>query len=121
MNDFELGPLVGQGAFGKVFKARKISTNQEVAIKVNTESSNPSPKHFFQIVTCKSPEGVDLALSELWTLSELSTNENILKFTDAYLEFDGAFEVLRHGDEKSSKYRRLVEVIIDLISWQSYI
>jgi len=35
MNDFELGPLVGQGAFGKVFKARKISTNQEVAIKVN--------------------------------------------------------------------------------------
>ena len=35
MNDFELGPQVGQGAFGKVFKARKISTNQEVAIKVN--------------------------------------------------------------------------------------
>jgi len=97
MNDFELGPLVGQGAFGKVFKARKISTNQEVAIK---------------IVTCKSPEGVDLALSELWTLSELSTNENILKFTDAYLEFDGAFEVLRHGDEKSSKYRRLVECVL---------
>ena len=118
MNDFELGPLVGQGAFGKVFKARKISTNQEVAIKVKNpkESFKPKkPKTFFQIVTCKSPEGVDLALSELWTLSELSTNENILKFTDAYLEFNGAFEVLRHGDEKSSKYRRLVEVIIDLI------
>ena len=41
MNDFELGPLVGQGAFGKVFKARKISTNQEVAIKVNAESFKP--------------------------------------------------------------------------------
>ena len=75
-------------------------------------SDFPHFNFIFQIVTCKSPEGVDLALSELWTLSELSTNENILKFTDAYLEFNGAFEVLRHGDEKSSKYRRLVEVII---------
>lgn len=97
MNDFELGPQVGQGAFGKVFKARRISTNQEIAIK---------------IVTCKSPEGVDLALSELWTLSELSNNENILKFTDAYLEFNGSFEILRHGDEKSNKYRRLVECVL---------
>ena len=50
MNDFELGPLVGQGAFGKVFKARKISTNQEVAIKVKNpkESFKPKkPKTFF--------------------------------------------------------------------------
>jgi len=97
MNDFEIGAQVGQGAFGKVFKARRISTNQLVAVK---------------IVTCKSPEGVDLALSELWTLSELTNHKNILKFSDAYLEHKGNFEVLRHGDEKSHNYRSLVECVL---------
>lgn len=98
MNDFELGPQVGQGAFGKVFKARKISTNKEVAVK---------------IVTCKSPEGVDLALSEFWTLSDLSNNENILKFSEAYLEFKGEFEILKHGDHlNSDRYRHLVECVL---------
>jgi len=97
MNDFEIGAQVGQGAFGKVFKARRVSTNQLVAVK---------------IVTCKSPEGVDLALSELWTLSELTNHKNILKFSDAYLEHKGNFEVLRHGDEKSHNYRSLVECVL---------
>ena len=64
-----------------------------------------------QIVTCKSPEGVDLALSEFWTLSDLSNNENILKFSEAYLEFKGEFEILKHGDHlNSDRYRHLVEV-----------
>jgi len=97
MNDFEIGAQVGQGAFGRVFKARRVSTNQQVAVK---------------IVTCKSPEGVDLALSELWTLSELTDHRNILKFSDAYLEHKGNFEVLRHGDEKSHSYRSLVECVL---------
>ena len=114
MNDFELGPQVGQGAFGKVFKARKISTNKEVAVKVRpllTHDGSLLTSDVFQIVTCKSPEGVDLALSEFWTLSDLSNNENILKFSEAYLEFKGEFEILKHGDHLTSdRYRHLVEV-----------
>ena len=39
MNDFEIGAQVGQGAFGKVFKARRISTNQQVAVKVRLDQS----------------------------------------------------------------------------------
>ena len=39
MNDFEIGAQVGQGAFGKVFKARRISTNQLVAVKVSRNQS----------------------------------------------------------------------------------
>ena len=39
MNDFEIGAQVGQGAFGKVFKARRISTNQLVAVKVSHNQS----------------------------------------------------------------------------------
>jgi len=98
MNDFELGPQVGQGAFGKVFKARKISNDTEHAIK---------------IVTCKTPEAVDLALSEFWTLSDLSHNENILEFSEAYLEFKGHFEILKHGDHLTSdRYRHLVECVL---------
>ena len=90
MNDFEIGAQVGQGAFGKVFKARRISTNQQLAVKV--KKWGPIRKSvFLQIVTCKSPEGVDLALSELWTLSELTNHKNILKFSEAYLEHKVAY------------------------------
>ena len=62
-------------------------------------------------MTCSAPEGVDLALSELWSLSSLSAHPNIIRFTGAYLETDGQFELLKHGDRKSTRYRQLVEVI----------
>lgn len=61
-------------------------------------------------MTCSAPEGVDLALSEMWALSQLTSHPNVIKFNGAYLETNGQFELLKHGDKKSSRYRRLVEV-----------
>jgi len=94
MNDFVLLNQIGQGAFGRVFKAQRNSTKEMFAAKV---------------VTCSAPEGVDLALSEMWALSQLTSHPNIIRFTGAYLETNGEFELLKHGDRRSSRYRRLVE------------
>lgn len=94
MNDFILLEQVGQGAFGRVFKAKHKLTKELSAAK---------------IVTCSAPEGVDLALSEMWALSQLTSHPNVIKFNGAYLETNGQFELLKHGDKKSSRYRRLVE------------
>ena len=63
-------------------------------------------------MTCSAPEGVDLALSEMWALSQLTNHPNIIRFTGAYLETNGEFELLKHGDARSPRYRRLVEVRI---------
>lgn len=77
----------------------------------------PMPEHKaetwnVQIVTCSAPEGVDLALSEMWALSTLTTHPNIIRFNGAYLDTNGEFELLKHGDRRSSRYRRLVEVTV---------
>ena len=50
MNDFEIGAQVGQGAFGKVFKARRISTNQQLAVKVKNVTGRSESQLFFRLL-----------------------------------------------------------------------
>ncbi|CAG5106387.1 Oidioi.mRNA.OKI2018_I69.chr1.g2819.t1.cds [Oikopleura dioica] len=92
--EFVLLDEIGQGAFGKVYKSRKSSSKEILAAK---------------IVTCSAPEGIDLALAEMWALSKLPHHPNVLRFHGAYLEADGEFTYLKHGDKTNSAYRRLIE------------
>ena len=79
-----------------------------------------------QIVRCTAPEGIDLALAEMWALSKvqyrariftskmlnkLQHHQNVLRFHGAYLESDGEFTFLKHGDKTNAPYRRLIEVL----------
>lgn len=71
---------IGEGAFGKVYKSRKESTQEILAAKVRIVllKSPGSPIklipqiNYSQIVRCTAPEGIDLALAEMWTLSKVS-------------------------------------------------
>ena len=42
--------------------------------------------------------------------NKLPHHPNVLRFHGAYLEADGEFTLLKHGDKTNSAYRRLIEV-----------
>ena len=44
--------------------------------------------------------------------NKLPHHPNVLRFHGAYLEADGEFTYLKHGDKTNSAYRRLIEVLI---------
>uniref|UniRef100_H2Z8D4 Protein kinase domain-containing protein n=1 Tax=Ciona savignyi TaxID=51511 RepID=H2Z8D4_CIOSA len=97
MEKYQILEEIGNGSFGKVYKATRKGCKNKFAIKQ---------------VQCNAPENVELALQEFWTLSSLQPHLNIIRFEECFQQRKRGMMRLKHGDVRSSDYLDLVEVSI---------
>ena len=78
IHQYEILKLIGKGTYGKVYKARHISTGQIVAIKSINLEKDENLLHLHLVMVARE-------IQALYRLSQMENNEFTVRLLDAFV------------------------------------
>lgn len=119
-NRYSIEEVIGEGSYGRVFKALDLHTCQRVAIKTMKETSNDSVPHFvlreLDILRQLSGEPGIVTLLAVYREKELKTKSNLIKFVFPFYEMGDLQQFMRAHNKKTQSRQPIglpIEQVID--------